>query len=291
MKKISFHEQIEKNKRDSLVLSFFVFLSLLFIIYFFSIIFFPGYTITVLFFGIIFSLLYVLNGWLNGDKIVLAATGAKPAVGKKYIQLNNVVEELSIAAGIPKPKIYVIESNEMNAFATGRDPHNSSIAITTGLLEKLNRDELSGVIAHEMSHISNYDIRFSMIVATVVGLVVILSHTILRSFRFRTKGKNSILIIFGILFVILAPIIVRLIHLAISRKREYLADSTAVKLTRYPEGLASALEKIMKTNKGELDVSDAVSHMFFVDPSKNVFDELAATHPPIEERIKILRSM
>ncbi|MBU5687932.1 MAG: M48 family metalloprotease, partial [Candidatus Aenigmarchaeota archaeon] len=156
----------------------------------------------------------------------------------------------------------------------------------------LNRDELSGVIGHEISHIANYDIRFSMLVATLVGLVVLLSDMFLRSLKYSdSKKNNGILIIIGLLFAIIAPIIVRLVQLAISRKREYLADATSAKLTRYPEGLASALEKIMKNNKGNLHVSEAVSHLFFVDPKSTNLDSLFATHPPIEERIRILRSM
>jgi len=292
MHKLNFHEEIAKNKRKSMILTFFVFSSLLFIFYLFSL-FFDTYTkLTILIFGFLFTLIYVFSGWLYGDKIILESVGAKEAKGEKYLQLNNVVEELSLAAGIPKPKVYVIESSEMNAFATGRDPKNSSIAITTGLLKKLNRDELSGVIGHEMAHIANYDIRFSMIVATLVGLVVILSDVFLRSLKYsNTKKDNGLVILIGLVFALLAPIFVRLVQLAISRKREYLSDATSAKLTRYPEGLASALEKIMKSNQGTLPVSEAVSHLFFVDPKKSSLDYLFSTHPPIEDRIRALRSM
>ncbi|MBU5688081.1 MAG: M48 family metallopeptidase [Candidatus Aenigmarchaeota archaeon] len=292
MAKLSFHDEIEKNKRKSLFLTFLVFSCLLFIFYIISLFFDPLYRNSLIILGLFFTIIYVIINWSYGDKIILSSVGAKEATGKKYLQLNNVVEELSIAAGIPKPKVYIIESSEMNAFATGKDPNNSSIAITTGLLEKLNRDELSGVIGHEISHIANYDIRFSMLVATLVGLVVLLSDMFLRSLKYSdSKKNNGILIIIGLLFAIIAPIIVILIQLAISRKREYLADAASVKLTRYPEGLASALEKIMKNNKGNLHVSEAVSHLFFVDPKSTNLDSLFATHPPIEERIRILRSM
>ncbi|MBU5689152.1 MAG: M48 family metallopeptidase [Candidatus Aenigmarchaeota archaeon] len=291
MAKLSFHDEIEKNKRKSLFLTFLVFSCLLFIFYIISLFFDPLYRNSLIILGLFFTIIYVIINWSYGDKIILSSVGAKEAK-KKYLQLNNVVEELSIAAGIPKPKVYIIESSEMNAFATGKDPKNSSIAITTGLLEKLNRDELSGVIGHEISHIANYDIRFSMLVATLVGLVVLLSDMFLRSLKYSdSKKNNGILIIIGLLFAIIAPIIVRLVQLAISRKREYLADATSAKLTRYPEGLASALEKIMKNNKGNLHVSEAVSHLFFVDPKSTNLDSLFATHPPIEERIRILRSM
>ncbi|MEM5803744.1 MAG: M48 family metallopeptidase [Candidatus Aenigmatarchaeota archaeon] len=292
MAKLSFHDEIEKNKRKSLFLTFLVFSCLLFIFYIISLFFDPLYRNSLIILGLFFTIIYVIINWSYGDKIILSSVGAKEATEKKYLQLNNVVEELSIAAGIPKPKVYIIESYEMNAFATGKDPNNSSIAITTGLLEKLNRDELSGVIGHEISHIANYDIRFSMLVATLVGLVVLLSDMFLRSLKYSdSKKNNGILIIIGLLFAIIAPIIVILIQLAISRKREYLADAASVKLTRYPEGLASALEKIMKNNKGNLHVSEAVSHLFFVDPKSTNLDSLFATHPPIEERIRILRSM
>jgi heat shock protein HtpX len=294
MPKLSFHEEIEKNKRKSLFLTFVVFSFLIFIFYIISLFFDPIYRNVLIFFGFIFCLIYIKISWDKGDEIILKSVGAKEADGKKYIQLNNVVEELSIAAGIPKPKVYIIETSEMNAFATGKDPDHSSIAITTGLLEKLNREELSGVIGHEIAHISNYDIRFSMLVATLVGMVVILSDMFLRSLKYsnyRSKKSDGLLILIGLVFALIAPIAVRLVQLAISRKREFLADSTSAKITRYPEGLASALEKIMKNNKGDMDVSEAVSHLFFVDPKMSYVDSLFATHPPIEERIKILRSM
>jgi len=293
MHKLSFHEEIVRNKRKSLLLTFFVFIILVSIIYFIGYILNPAMSSFFFIFALFFTFIYVYSSWKYGDKIILAATNAKPAEGSKYLQLNNIVEELSIAAGIPKPKVYIIESEEMNAFATGRDPQNSSIAITTGLLKKLNRDELSGVIGHEISHICNYDIRFSMIVAVMVGLVAILSDMFLRSFRFSKDDdkKSGILILIGLILAIIAPIVVRLVQLAISRKREYLADSSSAKLTRYPEGLASALEKIKNNNRGDMKVSEAISHLFFADPKRSNLDNLFATHPPIEERIKRLRSM
>jgi heat shock protein HtpX len=187
----------------------------------------------------------------------------------------------------------------MNAFATGRDPDHSSIAVTTGLLKVLNRQELEGVIAHEMSHIGNYDIRFGMMVAVLVGLIAIISHIFLRSMWYGGSHRSddnrgsggAIIIIAGIALAIVAPIVVRLVQLAISRRREYLADSTVAMLTRYPEGLASALEKIGKHNKGNMPVSEAVSHIFFVDTVHTFLDNLTATHPPIDERVKKLRAM
>jgi len=201
---------------------------------------------------------------------------------------------LKLAAGIPKPKIYVIESDDINAFATGKDPKHASLAVTTGLLKNLKRDEIEGVIGHELSHVKNYDIRFATLVAVLVGLVAIISHMFLRTFSFggkRDRDKGGILILIGLILAIFAPIVARLVQFAVSRRREYLADASSVQLTRYPEGLASALEKIMKINTGKMKVSEAVSHLFFTDPNKSALDSLYATHPPIKERIKILRSM
>lgn len=294
MGRISFHEEIEKNKRKSLFLVFIVFSFLLLTFYIISLFFDPFYRWSLILFGVIFSVVYIIIGWENGDKIILESVNAKEVVGERYLQLNNVVEEMSIAAGIPKPKVYIIESGEMNAFATGKDPEHSSIVVTKGLVEKLNRDELSGVIGHEIAHIANYDIRFSMLVATLVGMVVILSDMFLRSLKYadhRSERKSGLLILLGLIFALLAPVAVRLVQLAISRRREFLADATSAKLTRYPEGLASALEKIMKHNKGTMEVSEGVSHLFFVDPKRSYVDSLFSTHPPIEERIRILRSM
>ena len=298
MEKISFYDQISKNKRDSVLLGILVFSFLIGLVYVIAMILTPGFSFGFLTIAGIIMILYAYGSYNYGDKVVLAATGAKPVKegDRKYIHLINVVEGLSIAAGIPKPKIYVIESNEMNAFATGKDPKNASIAVTTALLNNLKRDELEGVIGHEMSHIRNYDIRFATYIAVLVGLVAILSDILLRTFRFssgdRDKGKGfGLLIIIGFILAIFAPIVVRLVQFAISRRREFLADASSAELTRYPEGLASALEKIMKVNEGKMKVSEAVSHLFFVDPNKSALDSLYATHPDIRQRIKILRSM
>jgi heat shock protein HtpX len=298
MEKISFYDQISRNKRDSVLLGVLVFSFLIGLVYVIAMILTPGFSFGFLTIAGIIMILYAYGSYNYGDKIVLAATGAKPVKegDRKYIHLINVVEGLSIAAGTPKPKIYVIESNEMNAFATGKDPKNASIAVTTALLNNLKRDELEGVIGHEMSHIRNYDIRFATYIAVLVGLVAILSDILLRTFRFssgdRDRGKGfGLLIIIGFILAIFAPIVVRLVQFAISRRREFLADASSTELTRYPEGLASALEKIMKVNEGKMKVSEAVSHLFFVDPNKSALDSLYQTHPDIRARIKILRSM
>jgi len=298
MEKISFHDQIAKNRRYSILLIIIVFSLLVALTYVISMILAPELSIIFVIFAVLIMVVYVYGTYNYGDRVVLAATKAKVIKedDRKYTHLINTVDGLSIAAGIPRPKIYVIESEEMNAFATGKNPENASVAVTTGLLENLKRDELEGVIGHELSHIKNYDIRFMTLVAVLVGLIAILSHLILRSWRFGARGKREdkglgLIIVVGFILAIFAPIVVRLVQFAVSRRREYLADASSAKLTRYPAGLANALEKIMNFNKGKMKVSEAVSHLFFVDPSRSSLDQLYATHPPIKERIKILRSM
>lgn len=298
MEKISFYDQIAKNKRNSILLSLLVFSFLIALIYTISIILLPEMSILFLAFAAVIVIVYTYGSYNYGDRIVLAATNAKPVEedDRKYMHLNDVVEGLSIAAGIPKPKVYVIESEEMNAFATGKNPGHASIAVTTGLLENLKRDELEGVIGHELSHIRNFDIRFATLVAVMVGLVAIVSNLLLRSWRYgRSRDREEkgfgLIVLIGFILAIFAPIIVRLVQVAISRRREFLADASSVELTRYPDGLANALEKIMKVNQGNMNISEAVSHLFFTDPNKSPLDSLYATHPPIEERIRILRTM
>ncbi|MFH7882116.1 MAG: M48 family metallopeptidase, partial [Candidatus Aenigmatarchaeota archaeon] len=272
MERISFYDQIAKNKRNSLFLAAIVFFFLVALIYVISLIIFPGLifsfemSILVIIFSVFLVFIYAYFSFNYGDKIVLSATNAKPIDenNPKYLHLVNTVEGLSIAAGIPKPKIYVIESEEINAFATGKNPENSSIAVTTGLLENLNRSEIEGVIGHEISHIRNYDIRFMTLVAVMVGLVAILSHSLLRSFlygggRRERRNGSAIFLLLGLILALVSPVIVRIVQFAISRRREFLADASSVELTRYPEGLASALEKIMKINQGKMNISEAVS--------------------------------
>ena len=221
------------------------------------------------------------------------AVGAKPADEIKHRFLIDTAEGLSIAAGIPKPKVYVMEGDEINAFATGKDPQHASIAVTSGALNNLSRSELEGVIGHEISHIQNYDIKFATVIAVMVGLIAIISHIILRSFMSRRKAGGAVIavILVAAILAIFAPLLSRLVQAAVSRNRELLADSNGVKLTRYPAGLSSALEKIKKMNKGKMDVSESVSHLFLADPNKSPLDGLFATHPPLEKRIGILRAM
>ncbi|PIT84061.1 zinc metalloprotease HtpX [Candidatus Micrarchaeota archaeon CG10_big_fil_rev_8_21_14_0_10_45_29] len=253
-------------------------------------------------FAIALSLIYSIGGYYYGDKIVLSASGAKLAEGKDFTYLNNVCEGLSLAAGIPTPKLYVMNDSSPNAFATGRDPKHASIAVTTGLMQKMNRSEIEGVIAHEMSHIKNFDIKFMTAVVVLVGLISIIAEMMGRMFWFGRGndrgGKNGLLLIIGIFLVIFGPLMAQLVRLAISRKREFLADASAAQLTRNPGGLASALEKL-KGSPALKKANDATAPLFISDPSgagekKSFFtsvSHLFSTHPPLDARIKALKGM
>ena len=240
--------------------------------------------------SIIFSLSYLLISYYNSDKIAIASVGAKKATREKYKQYYNIVEGLTIASGMPMPKLYVMDSSQINAFASGRDPNNAVICVTTGALEKLEKRELEGVLSHELSHVANYDIRYMTIVTVMVGMIAIISQIFLRSLWFRSGNdrNNGIFIIIGIIMAILAPIIVQLIQLAISRKREFAADASAVKFTRYPGGLIKALKKIQGDHfQDEKKISKAVAPLFFSNPFKG----LGSTHPPLSRRIEVLEKM
>src|SRR3972149_9452354 len=240
-----------------------------------------------------------IGSYYYSDKLVLATTGAKEIKKNDYPQYFRAVENLCIAAGIPMPKVYIVNDPSPNAFATGRDPRHAVVCATTGLLDKLNEVELEGVIAHELSHIKNFDIRLMGVVAILVGFVAILSDLFIRAtFYSRSDDNrgNTIFLILAIVFAILSPIVATLIQLAVSRKREYLADASGALLTRYPEGLASALEKLARDHTPPRVASNATAHLFIENPFdnkkvKNFFTGLFNTHPPLEERIKILRSM
>jgi heat shock protein HtpX len=297
---MNIHDQIRSNKRRTyLIFSFFIILISLLGYVLGAIYGTPIFGFSVAAFGAMF---YAVIMYSKGDRIILKTTGAKEATKKQYPHLFHTVEGLALAAGIPKPKCYVIDDTALNAFATGKDPQNASITVTTGLLNKLKRQELEGVIAHEMSHIKNYDIRVMLITAVLVGITILLSDFILRSFLWG-RGSNDrnnnqlalILIVVGIVLAILAPIIGELIKLAVSRRREFLADASGAKLTRYPEGLASALEKISKDPDPLVDKANkATAHLFISTPfrkKKGFITGLFATHPPIAERIKRLREM
>lgn len=251
--------------------------------------------------ALIISGITSFGSYYFSDKMILGMSNAKEIQKKDHPQLFRIVENLCIGQGIPRPKIYIINDTAPNAFATGRDPKHAVVCVTTGLLQKLSKVELEGVIAHELSHISNYDIRLMSIVVILVGTVALLADFFMRSMWYRgndrdSKNSNSLFIVIGIALAILSPIIATLIQLAISRKREYLADASGSLLTRYPEGLASALEKISR-DKEPLEVANnATAHLYIANPLKDKetthwFAGLFNTHPPIEERIKILRSM
>lgn len=294
------YEQIASNKRLSYVLI--VVITALLIVLGYAI----GMASGIGWFGLVIAVVVAvvmgLTSYFKGDKIVLATSRAKRVTHEDEPQLYNVVEEMAIAAGNPMPAVYTIDDTATNAFATGRNPGHSSIAVTTGLLEKLNREELQGVIAHEMSHVRNYDILFATLVGIMVGAIALMADFFLRwSFwgggRRRSSGGGQAAIIFlviGIVMAILAPIAARMVQLAISRRREYLADASGVELTRNPEGLASALEKIA-ADQEVLEVANrATAHLYIANPIKK-FEKRArgifSTHPPIEQRIQVLRAM
>lgn len=254
---------------------------------------------TILFFFVIFSIVMNIAGYWFSDKIVLKLSGAHEADKARYWDLYTSVENLAITAGLPMPKVYVIEDPAPNAFATGRDKEHAVVAVTTGLLAMLEKNELEGVIAHELAHIGNRDMLLSTVIVVLVGFVSILSDFFLRSMLWgggRSRDDNgravTILMIIGIALAILAPIFAVLIQLAISRKREFLADATGALLTRYPEGLANALRKISTYSAPMKKAHDATAHLFFANPfgkKKNSgLHKLFSTHPPAEERIAAL---
>lgn len=248
---------------------------------------------SIVIFAAIFSILSSAVSYLYGDKIVLGLNHAHPASREKYFDFYTVTENLSIGSGLPKPKIYVIESESPNAFATGKDPEHAIVCATTGLLNKLDRTELESVIAHELSHIQNYDIRIMMIVSVLIGTISILINLVSRNRLGRSNRKNNgVLTIIGLFLLLFAPIIGKLIQLAISRNREYLADASAVKLTRQPQGLINALKKISTDPSVLTSASTATASLYIANPFKNnKISNLFSTHPPMEERIKALEQM
>lgn len=260
-----------------------------------------GYGNSFMFIGVGFSVISSLVSYYWGDKIILAMSRARPADRKRDFDFFTVAENLAIAAGIPKPKLYVIEDTAMNAFATGRDPEHAVVCATTGIVDRLERRELEGVIAHELSHIKNYDIRLMAVVGVLVGTVAFLADMFLRSLwwggRDRDDNKASgILMVVGIVLAIVTPIVATIIQLAISRRREFLADASGADLTRYPSGLARALEKLGQDKEVLEAATNATAHLYVTNPFKGKqfhawFSSLFDTHPPLVERIKILRAM
>jgi heat shock protein HtpX len=264
----------------------------------------PGAGVVGILGGVAVCLILLLISWYGGRGLILSLSNAKKMTHEDNPRLFNIVEEMAIAAGIPMPDVYLIEDSAPNAFATGRDPGHSAVAVTTGLLDKLNRDELQGGIAHEMSHIQNFDIRFAMLMAVLVGAVALISDAFLRGF-FRPGRRSSsdskgggggqvLLFMIAVLFALLAPLVGKVIQLAVSRQREYLADASAAELTRYPEGLAQALLKISQDSDVLEAANRATQHLYIVNPIKPFEDRakaLFSTHPPIEERVTRLRSI
>ncbi len=291
------YSQINSNRRKSLLL----------IALFTGILSAAGYSYGYIngagYAGLVFALTVSMGmtavSWFFGDKIVLSSTGAKRIESREENRyLWNMVENLSMTAGLPMPALYIVDDPSPNAFATGRNPKHASIAVTTGMIQIVENEELEGVLAHELSHIKNYDMRFMMLMAVMVGALTILGDSIFRfGFFSRRSNRNNegggILAVVGIVFLILSPIIGEIIKLAVSRSREYLADASGALLTRYPEGLARALEKISTNSQPMARASKATAHLWISNPyglGKHV-SSLFSTHPPIEDRIKQLRLM
>ena len=292
-------EDIEKNKMKSwiIVVLFLVFISI--IVYYICMALDLGELSIII--ALVFSILSTFGSYYYSDKIVLSLNKARPATKEENLKLVNILDSLVISAGLPcTPKLYIVEDSQPNAFATGRNPENAVICVTTGLLDKLEYYELEGVIAHELSHIKNYDIRLSAVVSVMVGFVVILSDwftriSILGGSRDNDDNDkgNAIIMIVGLIFLILAPIFRKLMQLAISRKREFLADATAIQFTRNPDGLISALQKI-SNDPNELKVANqSTENMYIVNPFRNKkkSSNLWSTHPSIEDRIEALKNL
>ncbi len=302
------YEQIASNKRKTLVLLFVSFLLLVAVGYVIGYIYGTPWVGLAIAVGI--ALLLQIGAYYSGDKIVLASARARAVTPEDEPRLHNIVEGLAIAAGVPKPAVYVVPEQSPNAFATGRDPEHSSVAVTQGLLDTMNRVELEGVLGHELSHVVDRDILYGTIVATVIGAIVLLSEFFLRSWWWggfggrrsdRGNGNGGVveLVVFAIGFalLILAPLLGQLIRLAVSRNREYLADAQGAMLTRYPPGLISALKKIRDAPHAMRSANNATAHLWFEQPSRvqgpqtGRMEKLFSTHPPIEERIRRLEEM
>ncbi len=301
-------ERANKIKSAIVVVGFVVFVALTVYIISQALGYYWGYQVGGLGFvgfALIISGLISYGSYYFSDRIVLTISGAKEANRKEYFDFYTVAENLAIGAGLPKPKLYVINDSAPNAFATGRDPKHAVVCATTGLLDKLNRTELEGVLAHELSHVRNYDTRLQSLVAVMVGLIALLGDWLLRASFFggrRNKDNNqigAIILILGVIFAILSPIIAQLIQLAISRRREFMADTGSVALTRQPGGLISALGKISKDTEPLEVANKATAHLYIINPFKGKrgqgsvgwFSNLFNTHPPIEERLKALYDM
>lgn len=293
------YTHINQNKRDTIIIITMFIGVIAALGWLVGELYFQGGGVPFIGFALIISGITSFISYYNSDKIVLAISGAKEITEQQSPYLHNLVGNLCIGAGLPKPRIYMINDSAMNAFATGRDPEHGVICFTTGIVEKLDKLELEGVIAHELSHIGNYDIRLLSIVSVLVGTITLIVDWVTRGFlyggrRSRDNGANGIILLIGFIFLLLSPIVATLIKLAVSRNREYLADASGSLLTRYPDGLASALEKIAADNEVLEAANGATAHLYISNPLKNkpsAFSNLFNTHPPVEERIKRLREM
>jgi heat shock protein HtpX len=289
------YSEIAANKRRTIFLMFGFFVLVAAIAYGVSW-YYQDFTISI--FALVFAIGYILWTYFASDKLALSVNNARQIEKKDNPRLWNAVENLSIATGSPMPKVYIMDDPAPNAFATGRDPQHSAVAVTNGLLDIMDDKELQGVLAHELGHIRNFDIRLMMVAFGLVAVISIISDIVLRSMFWGGRdsdnrgGNNAIFLIIGIVALILAPIVATVIQLAISRKREYLADATAALTTRYPEGLASALEKIGAQGLAMKKQSASTAHLFIANPlKKGSLSNLFSTHPPIEDRVKRLRQM
>ncbi len=289
--RIDFRDAISRNKWKSFFLMFVIFIVLIGIIYVIGKVWGTVDIFSILIIAIIISIFYLLIMYYNSDKIALLSVGAREAKREDNKLYYDVVEGITLAGGLPMPRLYIMPSEQINAFASGRNPQKSIICVTKGALEKLDRRELEGVVAHELGHIESYDIRYMTLVAVMVGIISIISEIFLRSLWFggnsRENKGNAIFMIIGIVLAVLAPLFVFFVQMAISRKREFNADAIAVKFTRYPSGLIGALEKIKYANEPEKKINKAMAPLFFANP----FKELGRTHPSIERRIEALKRM
>lgn len=284
------YKQIAGNKRKTFLLMV-IFVALVAALGWIFSLYWGNQSITA--YVLIGAIIYVIFSYYSSSKLSLAVNGAKEIQKRDNPRLYRIIENLTITDGLPMPKVYVIEDKALNAFATGRDPKHSSVAITTGLLDALDDQELQGVMAHELGHVKNYDIRVSMIAFALVAVVALISDIMLRAAWFRDDDNGSqAMMIVGIVAAILAPLVAMSIQLSISRKREYLADATGVLTTRYPEGLIGALEKIQHSSSAMRRQNSSTAHLFFANPlNKGFIAGLFSTHPPIEDRIARLRAM
>lgn len=295
---ISVYNRISANRSKSLILFSLFFVFIVFLGYTFGMLFGSAYFGLVIAFVI--AILLSFASYYYSDSIVLGISSAREVKHSEFPFLDNAVEGLAIASGLPKPRLYIINDTAPNAFATGRNPQKSVICVTSGLLQKLNRNELEAVLGHEMSHIKNYDTRLMVITVVLVGVIVLMSDWIIRSLWYGRSGSRNmgkaewIILAIGIVFAILSPFIAQIIKMAISRRREFLADADSALLTKNPPALASALEKISNDKEPLEAANKATAHLYIINPLKNYkgwLDNLFSTHPPIKERIAALREM